>query len=449
MSAVNPVRYPDTGSEPLMTKRAWWLVGINILIPGSAQVVAGNRRLGRFGLVATLILWTLIVIGIVMLFVARGTLVTFLTSSLGLWIVFAALIFYATLWVILTIDTVRMVRLVRTAPKARGPVAVLATVALLATAGTASYGAVSTFSAIGVLDSVFGGGNVAEPIDGRYNILLLGGDAGDDRVGLRPDSISVVSIEADTGAATIFGIPRNLQRAPFSEGSPLYGPFPNGYDCGVDCLVSYLYTYGEEHPELYPSAPLNGSTSGIEATRDAVEGVLGMEIQYYALIDLQGFEQMIDALGGITLNVPERVAIGANSFDDGTPAEPIGYIEAGEQRMSGATALWYARTRYGTTDYQRMDRQRQVQEALVAQFDPATVVLRFNQVASAGKEVVATDIPQGMLSRFVDIAAKTRTQPIESVDFVPPEFDVIYPDYEAIHAKVDEELVLSTETAEQ
>ena len=49
-----PLRYPNTASRPMMTRRAWWLLVLNFLIPGSAQVLAGNRRLGRFGLGATL-----------------------------------------------------------------------------------------------------------------------------------------------------------------------------------------------------------------------------------------------------------------------------------------------------------------------------------------------------------------------------------------------------------
>ena len=63
--STSPVRTPDTRSPRLMAHRAWWLVGLNLLIPGSAQVLAGNRRLGRFGLAATLVLWALVVVGVV------------------------------------------------------------------------------------------------------------------------------------------------------------------------------------------------------------------------------------------------------------------------------------------------------------------------------------------------------------------------------------------------
>jgi len=438
VSASNPVRNPDIRSRPLMTKRAWWLVVLNILIPGAAQVVAGNRRMGRFGLGATLVLWVLVVAGVVGYLVNRALLISVVTNPIMLWVLVAALVFYAVLWIVLTFDMLRLVRLVNVAPSARGFVGGLAVVALVVTAGGAGFAAANAVSAIGVLDTVFSGGQIEAPIDGRYNILLLGGDAGPDRLGMRPDSISVVSIDAETGQAVIFGIPRNMEQVPFVEGSPLYGPFPDGYDCGDECLVSYLYTYGQEHPELYPDAALKGSQPGIEATRDAAEGILGLTLQYYVLIDMQGFAQLIDALGGIDIDVAERLPYGSNTYDNGAPAPPAGYIEAGAQHMNGETALWYARSRYGSNDYQRMDRQRQVQEAMLRQFEPANMVLKFQGVAAAGAQVISTDIPQPMLGHFIDLGAKTRELPIVKLNFVPPEFDGVNPDFGYIQQRVDE-----------
>jgi LCP family protein required for cell wall assembly len=427
-----------------MTKRAWWLVILNLFIPGSAQVLAGNRRGGRFALGATLVLWVLVIAIAVLYFANRGLLLTIFTNPLVLWVVVLALFFYAVLWIVLTFDTLRLVRLVKVAPSARGFVGGLAVIALIVTAGGAGYAAASAVSAIGVLNSVFSGGEIAEPIEGRYNILLLGGDAGPDRLGMRPDSISVVSIDAETGSAVIFGIPRNLEQATFAAGSPLYGPFPNGYDCGDDCLVSYLYTYGQEHPELYPEAESQGSQPGIEATRDAAEGILGLTLQYYVLIDMQGFAELIDALGGIDIDVADRLPYGANTYDDGSPAPPAGFIEPGLQHMNGTIALWYARSRYGSNDYERMDRQRQVQEAMLRQFEPGNIVLKFQAVAAAGAQVIATDIPQPMLGHFVDLGSKTRDLPISKLNLVPPEFDGVHPDFAYIQQRVDEATALAT-----
>ena len=423
-----------------MTKRAWWLVVLNILIPGSAQVLAGNRRAGRFALGATLVLWVVVVAGFLVSLVNKTLLLSVFTNSITLWIVVVALVFYGVLWIFTTLDTLRLVRLIKVAPSARGFVAGLSVVALVVTAGGAGFAAANAVSAIGVLDQVFSGGEVTPPIDGRYNILLLGGDAGPDRMGLRPDSISVVSIDAETGEAVIFGIPRNLEQATFVKGSPLYGPFPNGYDCGDDCLVSYLYTYGQEHPDLYPDAADKGTQPGIEATRDAAEGILGLTIQYYVLIDMQGFADLIDALGGVKLTVKEDVPYGANTYDDGTSAPPAGVISAGTYVMPGWKALWYARSRYGTNDYIRMERQRQVQEAVIEQFDPSNIATKFQAVATAGAQVVSTDIPQPMLAFFVQLGQKTRTLPIEHLNFVPPEFDGVHPDYSYIQSRVQDEV---------
>lgn len=413
-----------------MTRRAWWLVGLGILIPGSAQLLAGNRRLGRFAVSTTFLLWGLCLAALLSYAFWRIAFLTLATNVIALSVAQVLFVLYAVLWIVLAIDTLRLVRLVRLAPVMRFAVSTIAIGALVVAAGGAGYGAVVSGAARGLLIDVFGDGSYAEPIDGRYNILLLGGDAGPDRLGLRPDSISVVSIDAETGAATIIGVPRNLEQSPFSEGSPLYGPYPEGYDCGDECLISYLYTYGEEHPELYPDALAEGSSPGIEAMRDAVDGVTGLTMQYFVLIDMQGFSDLINALGGVTIDVPAKVVLGKNGD------APIGEIPAGIQHMDGATALWYARSRYDTTDYARMERQRQVQEAILVQFEPSNVLSKFQAVADAGAQVVKTDIPQGMLARFVELAQKTRALPVTKLELVPPLVVTARPDFEAIRAAV-------------
>jgi len=423
-----------------MARRARWLVILNILIPGSAQVLAGNRRLGRFGLGATLAFWAAAIVAMLLGVLWRQALLVIGTNVVALFAVQVFLVFYAALWVVLTLDTLRLVRLVALAPAARAATAGLAIVALVAVAGTTGYLSSVSGAARGLLESVFGNGQIAEPIDGRYNILLLGGDAGPDRLGMRPDSISVVSIDAQSGAATIFGIPRNMQRVPFSESSPLWDAYPDGYDCGVDCLVSYLYGYGEDHPELYPKAKKNGSTPGAEAMRDAAEGILGLQLQYFVLIDMQGFSDLIDALGGITIDAKCRYPIGGFEDSNGQPIEVIDWIEPGVQNMDGWTALWYARARHGTSDYDRMARQREVQEAILQQFDPANVLLRFQAVAAAGAQVVQTDIPQGMLAHFAEIGQKSRQQPVAKVELVPPLVDQIHPDFDLIREVVTQSL---------
>ncbi|RNE59113.1 LytR family transcriptional regulator [Cryobacterium tepidiphilum] len=428
-----------------MTRRGWWLVVLNFVLPGSAQVLAGNRRLGRFGLGASLVLLTLAVVAGVSYVLWPAAVLTLFTNSIGLWLAALILLFYAVLWLVLTLDTLRLVRLVRARPKARPLIAAFATVLMLVVCGSAGYGALVATTASGFLANVFTAGPSVPPVDGRYNILLLGGDAGPDRQGMRPDSISVVSIDAKTGKASIIGLPRNLVDFPFPDDSPLASVYPEGYGaidgCEVDvCMLNSVYTEVElKSPEMYPNAVKNGSEPGIEGMRDAAEGITGLTIQYYVLIDMQGFSDLIDALGGVEITVKERLPIGGDEELNNVD----GWVEPGKQHMDGFTALWYGRARHGTSDYDRMARQRVLEEAILKQFNPANVLVKFQGVAKAGEQVVKTDIPQSMLGYFVSLASKTKSQPITTVELTPAnDVDPENPDYGQIRDLVAAGLVV-------
>lgn len=447
-SVASPIRYPNTTSSEVMTRRAWWLIVLNFLIPGTPQVLAGNRRLGRFGLVSTFVLWAIVAILLGLYLGARTTLYTLFSTSITLWIAAIVLVFYAVLWLILSIDTLRLVRLVRTAPSARAWIGGLTALLMIFLSGGAVYGAYIATSASGFLSTVFQAGPSVPPVDGKYNIMLLGGDAGPDREGMRPDSISVVSIDATTGQAVTIGLPRNLMYAPFSPG-PMADKYPNGYgwddECDVDvCLLNSIYTEVElKSPEMYPDAEANGSEPGIEGMRDAAEGVTGLTIQYYVLIDMQGFSDLIDALGGVDITVDQRIPIGGDEDLNGVE----GWIEPGAQHLDGFHALWYGRARHGTSDYDRMARQRVLQDAILSQFNPANVLTKFQAVASAGAQVVKTDVPQSMLGYFVDLASKTKELPVTNVELVPANgIDPSEPDFDAIHAMVNAAVYPPTET---
>ena len=415
-----------------MTRRAWWLLGLNLLIPGSAQLLAGNRRWGRFAVGATLTLWAIAAAALALFLLWRPAALTIATNIVVLWVAQLGLVFYAVLWLATTINALTLVRLVKTSRGARGPLAAFVALTLIVSTGTASYAALMTGVGRDALSAVFGGGSLVQPIDGRYTFLLLGGDAGADRFGLRPDSMTLVSIDAGSGAVTMVGIPRNLYKAPFSEGSPLWDAWPNGFDCGDDCLLAYLYPWAEEHPELYPDAVAQGSTPALEAMRDAVEGVTGLPVQFTVLIDMAGFASLIDALGGVVVTVDEPVTLGIN----GGPV--VGEIAAGEQGMDGATALWYARSRYNLTDFDRMEHQRDIQEAMLRQLDPATVLTRFQGIAEASSDLVRTDIPQSMLGVFSDLAVLSREHPIARLELAPPLIDNADPDFALIRERVAE-----------
>ena len=425
----SPIRYPDLGSPELMTRRGWWLVAMNFLLPGSAQSLAGSRKLARIGLTATLTMWALVLLALLSLLLWPQLVVGIATNFFGLLLIQVILIAYAVLWVVLTFDTLRLVRFVKARPKARPAIAVLSVVLMVVASGGALYASYLTGVTRGAIEAIFGdGGPSVPPSDGYYNILLLGADSGDGRDSMRFDSISVVSVNAETGAATITGIPRDIAHTPFAPG-PMQERYPNGHEshsnvnCGWGSGINQLVTEVEvcgDGDAMYPDARANGSTPGIEATKDAAEGMLGITIPYYVLIDMHGFAALVDSLGGVTINVTERLPMGGPQY----PTQPvdewaIGWIEVGEQHMNGDTAQWYARSRYTTNDWDRMKRQRELQEAILTQFNPTNVLARFQDVAAAGTDLVKTDLPQSMLGYFVDLAVKSRAIPVQTIELTP------------------------------
>ena len=456
---ARPMRHPDTSSPEVMTRRGWWLVVLGWLIPGSAQVLAGNRRLGRIGIASTLALWFVLAVLALGLLLWRAGTVTFVLFPLVSLLGGIALIAYGVLWILLAIDTLRLVRLVKTRSPGRYLIALLSVATMVVTAGVVAYGAPRMFAASSGLGSMLQFGPPIPPSDGYYNILLLGADSGEGRDSMRFDSISVVSINADTGAVTITGIPRDMPHFPFAEG-PMQELYPDGHQgradaqCGWGSGINQLRTEVElcrADENLYPDAESHGSTPGVEATKDAVEGILGIEIPYYVFIDMNGFAALVDALGGVEIEVTERLpkGWGPPPEDPGAPADEwaIGWIEPGLQRMDGDTAQWYARSRYTTNDWDRMKRQRQLQEAILAQFTPQNVLDRFEEIVGAGEYLVQTDIPQTMIGPFVDLGVKAKEQPMTSIELTPEGgVDAEEPDYEAVREMVQSTLHPPTET---
>ena len=415
-------------------RRAWTLMGLGLVIPGSAQAIHGlgaNRRFGRRGVKIWIGLLILLIIAIVLFLVFRNAVIGFFTTS---WVlkVLAVLVFaLGTLWTILALDTILMAR-----PKSLGAkhgivftvVALILTVALAV--GTFGAGRAIWVTG-GSLGNIFAGGGDKDEKEGRYNILLLGADTGEDRWGTRPDSINVVSVSAKTGRTTIFSLPRNLENVPFSAGSPLQALYPTGYYCDThECMLNAVYLLGEQHADLYP----NVANPGIQATLEAAEGVTGLDINYYAMIDMNGFQNLIDAMGGLTITVNERVAL---------DLETDQWFEVGTQTMNGYNALWYARTRQGTSDYDRMQRQRCIMTAMLHQFNPSTLATSFTQLASASGETVTTSVSPSAVGELAELALKARVLPIISVAFTPPLVVPGSPDFEAIHAVVAQTIATS------
>ena len=406
-----------------MTRRAWWLIFLSAIVPGSAQLVAGNRRLGRFLFGSWLVLLGFIAIGALLNTFLPAVAFTIATSWWGLLGLQIGLVFVALVWFIAAVDTFRLVRIVYVGPRAKVWVALALAVSIIVPPGLASYASMVTGISRDVLARIFGDGSeFVEPVDGVYTFLIIGGDAGKGRISRRTDSMSFATVDARTGQVSIIGLPRNLYNAPFVANSPMLRDYPDGFNCGDSCLLAYVYTYGFDHPELYPGISAN-TDSGVEALRDSVEAIVGMPVQFYVGVDMAGFSDLVDALGGvdITLDAPVNVC---------KVGRPITYtFKPGVIHMDGELALRYARTRCDTNDYDRMARQRQLETAIFTQIKPSVIVARFQELASASTSLFKTDVPQSMVGTFLDLAQKGRELPIQRAELVPPEFDNLYPDW--------------------
>lgn len=430
----DPLKRPGDATFAQRARRAILLIGLTTLVPGGAQSVTGNHRLGRIGLTVTLINWAIILAAIIGLLVAREFTMSLVFNpfiqSIGIFYL-AAL---AVGWFILWLDTARIIRFVKLKRPARPLIAILLIAMTVLTTGTTAYGAFLLNASTSSLGTIFGSGPAVDESDGRYNILIMGADAGEGREGLRPDSISVASINADSGKIFLFSIPRNFQNAQFASDSPLWDAYPNGYNCGDNCIINSLYTeVTHNHSDLYPLA----EDPGAEAMMDAVSGILDLEVTGYVMIDMDGFSTLIDAMGGIKVTTG-----GWTPYRGVRPDGQWGNAWWGPDTytFSGDDALGFARSRNWSTDYSRIQRQQCVQQAMLSQFDVPTLLTRFEAIMGAGEQMVETSIPRSQIGSFLHLGAKSQRHDMERLTIGPPDFEggqfTTYPDFDQIHSRV-------------
>ena len=247
----------------------------------------------------------------------------------------------------------------------------------------------------------------------RLTIALLGSDAGFDRVGVRTDTIIVVSIDVATGDAAAFSVPRNWRHVTFPDGTAASELWPDGYPE----IVNEIYGLGLRHPEAFPQVD---DPAG-HAIKSALAQLTGLPIQYYVLLDMVGFVKVIDLFGGIDLHVSETIDERIKPIvADGPPV--LIATEPGYHHFDGMTALGYVRARTGTTDWHRMTRQRCVVEALLDQVPRMELVYRYANLTDIIASHVSTDIPIDRLSDLMGLADRLDTSRIVTVNFIPPEF---------------------------
>ena len=224
-------------------------------------------------------------------------------------------------------------------------------------------------------------------LSSRINILLVGVDR--QNGGFRTDTMIVASLDKTTHKAALFSMPRDTMFLPMPPKSALSSVWGSTFQNKLNAL----WVYSDRYRNYFPGG-------GADALKQALGYTLFGRVDaipYYVLVDFGGFENVIDTLGGVTINVPAPV------IDDGYPGSGDGqhlriYIPAGIQHMSGAEALVYARSRKGSgyyDDYNRSARQEQILVALQQQADIGAISSHLGDLVDALKTSVHTDIPEG------------------------------------------------------
>ncbi|GAA2180635.1 hypothetical protein GCM10009785_12270 [Brooklawnia cerclae] len=381
-----------------------------------------------------------------------------LKSGTMFWIAVGLAVF-ALLWVVVIVGTYLINRPKPLTTGKRIGGAILVALLSLATSGPMAVASAYSFETASLSGQVFESEDESQSqtrptldtVDpwadiSRVNILLLGGDSGESRdesLGIRTDTMMLASIDTATGNTVIIQLPRNLQGAVFPDGTALQEAFPYGFDDGDTSMLNAIWN---DVPAMYPELFTDTSYPGADALKWAVEGITGLHPDYFVMVNIDGLVNLVDAMGGVTLNVNFPIAKGGSV--DGGDCGMWGYIPEGpSQLLNGDNAMWYARSRCNSPnldngaagDFSRMERQSCLVDAVIAQADPATMLTRYEQIAQAAGEMIVTDIPQEHLSAMVELATRMQNaQYITRLPFVEGVngYTSSYPDFDLMKQQV-------------
>ena len=276
--------------------------------------------------------------------------------------------------------------------------------------GTAGTG---SLPALGVAVPWQRPGTVPWGDDGKFDLLLLGSDAGPYRWSRRMDVMLLVEIDVKSGKVGMIGIPRNLINTPFPPGKAR-----NAVACGCFTdLLNALYVEATfRHPDRWPGS---GAVEGIGAVRSTISELTGRPIDAVLVADLWGVIKVVDAMGGVNLDVPTKL-------DDPKYPDPVYgrihlVIRAGEQHLNGRLALAYARSRHSSSDYARMSRQQTLLLAIRNQIG-ADTILNAPALFKAAKGFTWTDLPRDSLPNLVHLFGKAQGASVKQLRIVPPKY---------------------------
>ncbi len=256
---------------------------------------------------------------------------------------------------------------------------------------------------------------------GRLNVLLLGVDQRPDQQTFNTDTMIVASIDPSTGAVSMFSVPRDTEQVPLPPSWPAAAYFGGTYPNKINSL----WTFAEGSPDLFPGTD---ATRGVTALKGTLGYLLGIQIPYYVEVNFSGFRQVVDTLGGVTVDVQIPVTDYDYPTDNGRGAIKL-YIPPGIQHMSGEEALAYARSRHATSDFDRSQRQQRVITSIRQQTDVLSFLdpNKLDALGQALRNAVHTDFPRDQLPALVSLIEKANTSDLHSFVFDPPDYAVQCP----------------------
>jgi LCP family protein required for cell wall assembly len=246
----------------------------------------------------------------------------------------------------------------------------------------------------------------------KFDLLLIGSDGSPTRTGRRTDVMMLVEMDVVSGKVLMVSIPRNLTNVPLPPGT---ARDLKPCKC-VRGMLNGLYSTAMSMPDRWPG---EGPIRGIGAVRGAIEELTDRPIDAVLVADLFGVVKVIDALGGIDINIPETIV------DKHYPAPEGGHIRVtfakGNQHYNGHMALAYARTRHSDSDYGRMRRQFAV---LLAVREKITVetILNAADLVRAAKGFAWTDISQAALPALIEQLGPALTGQAKQFRIMPPRY---------------------------
>jgi LCP family protein required for cell wall assembly len=250
------------------------------------------------------------------------------------------------------------------------------------------------------------------PWDGkqRLNILLIGADQRPNEGTFNTDTLIVVSIDPVTKRVAMFSLPRDTVDIPTPP-----GPARQAFGPVYTKKINAWWTSIHGRSDLFPGTARTRGYNGLKAI---LGNLYGLDIKYFVEVNFDGFRRIVDVMGGVTVNVQVPVS------DDRFPSIDGGlrrvYIPSGIQHMSGTDALRFARSRHGSNDFDRGQRQQRLLISLREQADPQALIPRLPDLVAALSTAVSTDIPANQLAPLLGLASEVDTKDIRSYVFAPP-----------------------------